>query len=96
MNYLGDPQPPSVLPPFDLMDLTCSTNNRQKLSKIYKAVQSAKSKRATARRIRFPDALTTSAYDPNRGVYTPLSDFIYLTGKLQSPLELYPAFTLPL
>jgi hypothetical protein len=80
---------------FDFKELRCSLNNRQRLAKIYKDVQSPQTTGAAERRLRLCNLLATCAYDPKRGLYVPLSNTIYLRGKLQSPLIELPTLTVP-
>jgi hypothetical protein len=72
----------SSLHHFDFMTLPCSQNNRQRLAKVYKDVQSAKTTGAAERRLRLLNRLVSCAHDPQRGIYVPLSNTVLLKGKL--------------
>jgi hypothetical protein len=79
---------------FDFMMLRCSPNNRQRLAKIYKDVQSTKG--AAERRLLLLDLLTACSFDPTRGVYVPFSETVYLLGKLQKPPVKIEPLTAPI
>ncbi len=81
---------------FDFKMLRCSPDNRQRLAKIYKDVQSPETKGAAARRLHLLDLLTACAFDPSRGVYVPFSETVYLLRKLQKPLVKIEALTAPI
>ena len=68
---------------FDFKMLRCSPNNRQRLAKIYKDVQSTKG--AAERRLHLLDLLTACSFNPSHGVYVPFSETVYLLRKLQKP-----------
>jgi hypothetical protein len=81
---------------FDFMKLRCSPNNRQRLAKIHKDVQSAQTIGAGQRRFRLLSRLVSCAHDPQRGIYVPLSNTIFLTGKLPTPLIKPRVLTAPI
>ena len=81
---------------FDFKMLRCSPNNRQRLAKIYKDVQSPETKGAAERRLHLLDLLTACSFDPTRGVYVPFSETVYLLGKLQKPPVKIETLTAPI
>ena len=81
---------------FDFKMLRCSPNHRQRLAKIYKDVQSNKTKGAAERRLHLLDLLTACSFDPSRGVYVPLSETVFLPGKLQKPPVKIESLTAPI
>jgi hypothetical protein len=81
---------------FDFKMLRCSRNHRQRLAKIYKDVQSKKTKGAAERRLHLLDLLTACSFDQSRGVYVPLSETVFLLSKLQKPLVKIETLTAPI
>ncbi len=81
---------------FDFKTLDCSSNNRQRLAKIHKGVQSKENKKATEGRLRLLGLLTARSFDPARGVYVPFSDNVFLLRKFQMPPVKIEPLTAPI
>ena len=79
---------------FDFKMLRCSPNNRQRLTKIHKDVQSTKG--AAERRLDLLGLLTACSFDPTRGVYVPFSETVYLPGYLPKPPVKIEPLTAPI
>jgi hypothetical protein len=75
-----------LLPDFDFRSTTLSPRDRDQLSRIYDAAQ--KGGDALTSRSRLKNLLTKDIYDTTRGAYLPISENVYLEGKLPSYLKL--------
>lgn len=70
---------------FDFSKILCSRENRQKFENIFASVQNPAHTQATQDRLRLLDKIATHSYDPDRGVYIPVSNSVFLTRKLPQP-----------